>query len=158
VSFLLLRVVRSIPLGEVGRRVVELERKYGGSLNKYPSWSSFGRESHGSFEEYVEWTRMVHALRAYGEGEDFDYDIEETVELRKDEFKKLTPLRLELLYQLSRIRADSINDLAKKTGRDVKNIYVDLKILENFGFVRLERMGRRIKPELIVQEITLLLG
>jgi predicted transcriptional regulator len=153
-----LRVVRSIPLGEVGRRVVELERKYGGSLNRHPNWSSFHRESHGSFEEYVEWTRMEHALRAYGEGEDFDYDIEETVELRKDEFKKLTPLRLELLYQLSIIRADSINDLAAKTGRDVKNVYGDLKILENFGFVRLERVGRRIKPELIVHEITLLLG
>lgn len=154
---MLLRVVRSIPLGEVGRRVVKLESKYGGSLNLHLG-SSFGRGTKGSFEEYIEWTRMVHALRAYGEGEDFDYDVEETVELGRDEFKRLTPLRLDLLYQLSRIRADSINDLAVKTGRDVKNIYVDLKILEGFGFVRLERNGRRIKPELVVHEITLLLG
>jgi predicted transcriptional regulator len=64
---------------------------------------------------------------------------------------------MELLDQLSRHRVDSINDLAVKIGRDVKNVYNDLKALEGLGFVRLEREGRRRVPELLVQEITILL-
>jgi len=155
---LLLRVVRRVSLGEVRRRVAELERKYGVSLESLPDWSAADRCSRGRFEDYVEWSRMAHALRAYGEGEDFDYYKEETVELDRSEVSKLTPRRWELLDQLSRLRADSINDLATKTGRDVKNIYNDLKILEGLGFVRLVRQGRRTLPELLVQEVTLLLG
>ena len=153
-----LRVVRRVSLGEVGRRVAELERKYGGSLEGLPDLFAGGRLSGGMFEDYVDWSTMVDALRAYGEGEDFDYYTEETVEFGWEEVSKLTPRRLELLDQLSRLRADSINDLATKTGRDVKNIYNDLKVLEGLGFVRLSRQGRRTLPELLVQEVTLLLG
>ena len=155
---MLLRVVRRVSLGEVRRRVADLERKYGVSLEGLPDWFAAAWGKRGRFEDYVEWPRMVHALRAYGEGEDFDYYTEETMELGWSEVSKLTPRRLELLDQLSRLRADSINDLAAKTGRDVKNIYNDLKVLEGLGFVRLVRQGRRTLPELLVQEVTLLLG
>ena len=153
-----LRVVRRVSLSEVGRRVTELERKYGGSLEGLPDLFAEGRSSSGMFEDYVDWSTMVDALRAYGEGEDFDYYTEETVEFGWEEVSKLTPRRLELLDQLSRLRVYSINDLAAKAGRDVKNIYYDLKVLEALGFVRLARQGRRTLPELLVQEVTLLLG
>jgi len=155
---LLLRVVRRVSLGEVRRRVAELERKYGGSLEGLPDLFTGGRMSRGRFEDYVDWSTMVHALRAYGEGEDFDYYTEETVELGWEEISKLTPRRIELLDSLSRLRVYSINDLAAKTGRDVKNIYNDLKVLEGLGFVGLVKQGRRTMPELLVQELTLLLG
>ena len=155
---MLLRVVRRVSLGEVRRRVADLERKYGVSLEGLPDWFDTGRDERGEFEDYVEWSRMVHALRAYGEGEDFDYYTEEMMDLGRSEVSKLTPRRLEMLDQLSRLRADSINDLATKTGRDVKNVYNDLKVLEGLGFVRLVRQGRRTLPELLVQEVTLLLG
>ncbi len=155
---MLLRVVRRRSLGEVNCRVAELERKYGGSLEGLPDSFKGGQEDRERFEDFVEWSRMIHALRAYGEGEDFDYSTEETVELDWSQFSKLTPRRLELLDHLSRLRVKSINDLAAKTGRDVKNIYNDLKVLEQLGFVRLMRQGRRVQPELLVQEVTLFLG
>ncbi|MFQ6053241.1 MAG: hypothetical protein ACE5OO_03295 [Candidatus Bathyarchaeia archaeon] len=152
------RIVRRIPLSEVSRRVEALEEKYGGSLEGLTDWFEGGRIDRERFEDYINWSSMIHALRAYGEGEDFDYYTEETVELTGSEVSKLTPRRMELLDQLSRLRADSINDLASKAGRDVKNVYYDLKVLEGLGFVRLVRRGRRVVPELLVQEVTLLLG
>ena len=155
---MLLRVVRRVSLGEVSRRVAELERKYGGGFDGLPDLFAEGQADRERFEDHVEWSRMIHALRAYSEGEDFEYYTEETVELGRSEVSKMTPRRLELLYRLSMIRVESINDLAAKIGRDVKNVYNDLKVLEGLGFVRLVKQGRRTLPELLVQEVTLLLG
>lgn len=109
------------------------------------------------FEDYVEWMGMVHALRAWREGEDFDYLTEDVMELEWEEFSKLTPRRLDLLDQLSKVRSESINDLAAKIGRDVKNVYMDLKKLESLGLIRLVKEGRSMVPELLVHEITFLL-
>ena len=64
---------------------------------------------------------------------------------------------MQLLNYLSENHADSINKLSKNIGRDVKNIYYDLKILEQLGFLRLVKEGRRLSPELLVHEITILL-
>lgn len=155
---LLLRVVRRVSLDQVRRQVAELEEKYGGSLDGLPDRFGGGQAERERFEDYMEWSRMIHALRAYSEGEDFDYFTEEMVELSRSEVSMLTPRRMEMLDQLSRLQARSINDLAAKIGRDVKNVYNDLKVLERLGFVRLARQGRRIQPELLVQEVTLLLG
>lgn len=155
---MLVRVIRRISLDEVRRRVAELERKYDGSPDDSPFQFGGGQAERERFEDYLEWSRMIHALRAYGEGEDFDYYTEETLELGWSGVSKLTPRRMEMLDHLSRLRPRSINDLAAKIGRDVKNVYNDLKVLEGLGFVSLVRQGRRILPELLVQEVTLLLG
>ena len=152
-----LRVVRSVPLTVVSRRVSEFEEKYGDNLEDIPDHFAAGRVDREVFEDYVEWIGMVHALRAYSEGEDFDYFTEEILELEKEQFSRLTPRRIELLDHLSKYRVTSITDLASKTGRDVKNVYNDLKILDRLGFIRLVREGRRVVPELLVQEITILL-
>jgi predicted transcriptional regulator len=40
----------------------------------------------------------------------------------------------------------------------VKNVYNDLRILERLGFIRLVREGKSLVPELLVQEVTILLG
>ena len=152
-----LRIMRRVPLPEVSRRVSELEEKYGGRIDEIPDTISPGRMDREALDDYVEWLGMVHALRAYGEGEDFDYFTDEVIELDRGEASKLTPRRMELLDQLSRRRVDSINDLAAKIGRDVKNVYNDLKALEGLGFVRLVKEGRSMVPELLVQEVTILL-
>jgi predicted transcriptional regulator len=53
---------------------------------------------------------------------------------------------------------ESINDLAQKLRRNVKNVYQDLQTLSKFGFVRLNRRkGRTIVPETLVKEITFLI-
>jgi predicted transcriptional regulator len=152
-----MRVMRSIPLEEVSRRVLDLEEKYGDDIEDIPDHFAAGRIDREAFEDYVDWIGMVHALRAYREGEDFDYFTEEVLELGWEQASKLTPRRIELLGHLSRHRVNSINDLASKIGRDVKNVYSDLKALDGLGFVRLVRDGKRIIPTLLVQEITILL-
>jgi predicted transcriptional regulator len=151
-----LRIVRRIPLSEVRHRVADIEAKYGGNMDDIPDRFAEGQINREAFEDYVDWMEKEHALRAYSEGEDFDYFTEEVLELIEDEISKLTPRRLELMDQISRHRADSINELATTINRDVKNVYNDLKILESLGFVRLIKEGRRLVPDLLVKEITFL--
>ncbi|MBL7168770.1 helix-turn-helix domain-containing protein [Candidatus Bathyarchaeota archaeon] len=152
-----LKVTRTIPLEEVIQRVTEIERRYTENMEDIPEKFNRGLVGRDVFEDYVEWMGMVHALRAWREGEDFDYLTEDVMELEWEEFSKLTPRRLDLLDQLSRVRSESINDLAAKIGRDVKNVYMDLKKLESLGLIRLVKEGRSMVPELLVHEITFLL-
>jgi DNA-binding transcriptional ArsR family regulator len=152
-----LKVTRTIPLEEVIQRVTEIEQRYTESMYDIPEKFNRGLVGRDVFEDYVEWMGMVHALRAWREGEDFDYLTEDVMELEWEEFSKLTPRRLDLLDQLSRVRSESINDLASKIGRNVKNVYMDLKKLESLGLIRLVKEGRSMIPELLVHEVTLLL-
>jgi DNA-binding transcriptional ArsR family regulator len=152
-----LKVMRTIPLGEVTQRVTVIEQKYTESMEDIPEKFNRGLVDRDAFEDYLEWMGMVQALGAWREGEDFEYLTDDIMELEWEEFSKLTPRRLDLLDQLSRVRSESINDLAAKIGRNVKNVYMDLKKLESLGLIRLVREGRSLVPELLVHEVTLLL-
>ena len=151
------RVVKSIPLREVQTRIAIFNEKYG-SLSLLHEEFTKGRMPPGVFDEYIEWTNMDHAVRAYQEGEDFEYLAEEDMSLDSKQYEKLTPRRLELLDFLGMGQYSSINELADQIGRDVKNVYNDLKTLEELGFVSLVKEGRSTTPELIVHEINILLG
>ncbi len=151
------RVVKSIPMQQVQTRIAIMQEKYG-SLSHLHEEFTKGRMPPGTFDDYIEWTNMEHALRAYQEGEDFEYLAEEELTLKEEEYIQLTPRRLELLDFLGAEPVSSINDLAEKLERNVKNVYKDLKILEELGFVSLRREGRSMIPEQIVYEINILLG
>ena len=151
------KVVKSIPFREVQTRTSIFNEKYG-SLSLLHEEFTKGRMPPGVFDEYIEWTNMDHALRAYQEGEDFEYLAEEDLSLDFKQYEKLTPRRLEMLDHLGMGQYSSINELADAIGRDVKNVYNDLKTLEKLGFVNLIKEGRSLIPELIVHEINILLG
>jgi len=151
------KVVKSIPLMQVQSRVKALTERYG-SLSLMHEEFAKGRMPPGVFDEYIEWTSMDHALRAYQEGEDFEYLADEEIPLDSKQYEKLTPRRLELLDHLAKGLYRSINGLAQAVGRDVKNVYNDLKALEALGFVVLTPEGRSLVPELIVHEINIILG
>jgi DNA-binding transcriptional ArsR family regulator len=151
------KVVKRIPLMHVQARVETLTERYG-SLSLMHEEFAKGRMPPGVFDEYIEWTSMDHALRAYQEGEDFEYLADEEMPLDSRQYEKLTPRRLELLDHLAKGLHRSINEVAQTMGRDVKNVYNDLKTLEELGFVALTREGRRLVPELIVYEINIQLG
>jgi len=151
-----IRVLRRLTVEEVRRRIRELERKYGGVLTEPSDRSVKGWIER--LEDYLEWSGMMNALRAYDEEGESEYYVEETWELPAEDLSKLTPKRLELLDALSRMRFPSISELAEHLRRDVKNVYLDLKALEELGFIRLRRHGRSLIPELRVEELTLLLG
>ena len=106
-------------------------------------------------DTYFRWGRLVHAYRGYVEGGELHCVVEEQLDFSSEDLRALTPRRLELLYGLSDLRVESINDLAHKVRRDVKNVYNDLKVLKNLGFVRLVRKrDGKIVPEAVVEEVT----
>jgi len=152
------RVVRRIPLNEIRERVAAYVEKYGGHYQELSREFEAGKMPRDRMDDYIEWSGMIHALRAAGEGEDFDYYAEEDLQLSPEDFESLTPRRIELLDYLADEHASSINELADKVGRNVKNVHGDLRILERLGFVRLVEEGKSLAPELLVQEFTVLLG
>jgi predicted transcriptional regulator len=72
----------------------------------------------------------------------------------------LTPSRLALLRVIRNKRPGSIYELAKLVGRDFKNVQGDLKLLEKYSLVRLDRgrrTGKRVvkAPRVVCSEIAL---
>ncbi len=152
------RAVKRVPMNEVLDRVRAFEESQGDNLHKLQDDFNAGRLPRDQFDSYVEWRSMVHALHAAGEGEDFDYSAEGDLNITLSDWESLTPRRLELLDYLANQRASSINELAKKLHRDVKNTYTDLLHLQALGFISMTQMGKNRVPELLVQEVTVLLG
>lgn len=61
-------------------------------------------------------------------------------------FSDLTPRRLEILEYVRMHNVKSIKDLAEELGRNYKNVYDDLKALEEWSLVSLTRRGKDKKP------------
>lgn len=155
---MLVRVVRQLSLDEVQRRIKNYETEYDLSFDRFEEHFVRKKMNRGLIDAYTEWAGLVHAYRAYVEGGELDCVIEETRDLKPREAALLTPKRLELLYSLASLRIESINELAQKTRRNVKNVYEDLKVLKTLGFVSFKKKGKRnIVPETLVEEITLLI-
>jgi hypothetical protein len=107
---------------------------------------------------YFEWAELVDSYKGYIEEGTLDYAVEEIKDFKPEQAALLTPKRIELLYKLAALRVESINDLAKKVRRNVKNVYQDLQALSKFGFVKMDkRKGRALIPETLVKEITFLI-
>jgi len=158
-GFMLLRVVRRLSLDEVVKQMKKFESKLGTSFLEFQKRFTEGRLDPGLFGEYVEWADLVHAYEGYVESGELDYSSEEVIDLRDKDFEKLlTHKRVELLVALASLRVESINELARRVKRSVKNVYGDLKILERLGFVQLRKLGKRnIVPEVLVKEIGFLI-
>ena len=154
---MLVRIVRALTTEEVHRRISKFETEHGMTFDEFEELFLEKRIDRRMVGAYFEWAGLVHAYRRYVESGEFDYVIEELRELDPKELALLTPKRLELLYSIASLRPESISDLARKTRRNVKNIYQDLQALEKLGFVTFGRRGKRgIIPETLVEEIALL--
>src|SRR3990170_4716477 len=151
---MLVRVIRQVTLEEVQKRIKDYEKEYALSFDEFEELFLKKKVNRSLIGVYTEWAGLVHAYRAYVEGGELDYVVEETRDLKPRETALLTPKRLELLYSLASLRIESINDLAQKTRRNVKNVYEDLKTLKTLGFVTFKKKGKRnIVPETLVEEI-----
>jgi predicted transcriptional regulator len=60
--------------------------------------------------------------------------------------KALTPKRLELLRVIKTKKPSSINELARMTQRDIKNVHDDVKYLKQIGLMEREKIQRRSRP------------
>ncbi len=69
----------------------------------------------------------------------------------------ITPARLEILTVIRRKKPASMQALARLTGRDFKNVYQDVKALEEAGLVELKAKGRgkASAPSALFEELVL---
>ncbi len=155
---MLIRIVRRLTLDEVESKIRQFEKEHEMTFDEFEELFLGRKLDRRVVGTYFEWASLVHAYRGYVEGGELDYVIEEIRDLSPEENALLTPKRIELLYSLASLRAESINKLAQKIRRNVKNVYQDLKALQSLGFVSFRKRGKRnILPETLVEEITLLI-
>jgi len=155
---MLIRIVRRLTLDEVKSKIKQFEKEHDMIFDEFEELFLSRKLDRYMVGTYFEWASLVHAYRGYVEGGELDYVIEELRDLSQEETALLTPKRIELLYSLASLRAESINKMAQKTRRNVKNVYQDLKALQGLGFVTFRKRGKRnIIPETLVEEITLLI-
>jgi ribosomal protein L29 len=155
---MLIRIIRNLTSEEIEEKIRRLEEKFGTSFEGFEEQFLKQRLDGKLGRTYFEWAELVDSYRGYVEEGTLDYTVEEIREFKPRQVALLTPKRIELLYELAVLRVESINDLAQKVRRNVKNVYLDLRVLSEFGFVRLDRRrGRTIVPETLVKEITFLI-
>ena len=71
-----------------------------------------------------------------------------------------TPKRLELLHVIKQKQPKSIYELAKLTGRNFKNVVLDIKILEKYGLIDTKKItfqgkkGYKIMPVFDYDKLT----
>jgi predicted transcriptional regulator len=77
-----------------------------------------------------------------------------------DSFRKvLTEKRMTLLHAVKQHKPDTIHELARLLGRDIKNVSDDLKYLAELGLVSLDKSaegsGRKVAPRVKYEKIRL---
>jgi hypothetical protein len=150
----LLRISRELSSEEVLEKIRAFEKEFGMSFEKFEQLSRGRKMSASCAKAYSEWAELVDSYKGYVEDGELDYTAEEVRDFSPEQTALLTPKRMELLCQLAALRVESINDLAQKVRRNVKNVYEDLKVLNRFGFVKLNRRkGKALIPETLVKEI-----
>ncbi|MEM3459301.1 MAG: hypothetical protein QXN36_07175 [Candidatus Bathyarchaeia archaeon] len=155
---MLLRIIRDLTPEEVEGRIRRFEKEFGMQFEKFEELFLKHKLDTKSAKAYFEWAELVDSYKGYIEEGTLDYTIEEIRDFKPQQVALLTPKRIELLFQIAALRAESINDLAQKIRRDVKNVYQDLQALAKLGFVRMNRRkGRIFVPETLVKEITFLI-
>jgi hypothetical protein len=155
---MLLRIIRNLTSEEIQERIRKFEKEFGISFEKFEELFLKQRLDRKHARVYFDWAELVNSYKGYIEEGQLDYSVEEIKEFKPEQAALLTQKRLELLCILATLRVDSINDLAQKARRNVKNVHQDLNVLSNLGFVKLNRRrGRTIVPETFVKEITFLI-
>ena len=148
--------MRRLDLEEIRKKLKEHEAKRRMPFSEFERRFIERKVAPGLFGEYVEWASLVHAYEAYVEGGELDYTVEEIRDIGVNELERVwNPRRLELLVAISTSHVESINDLARKVGRNIRNVYSDLKLLEKGGYLRFRKVGKRnLVPETLIEEIS----
>jgi len=155
---MLVRIVRSLMPEEVYRRICRFEEQYSLVFDEFEDRFLKQKRPRQLLSTYLEWAGLVDAYKGYEEEGELDYIVEEIREFDSKQLTSLTQKRIELLNHLANTRVESINELAHKIKRDIKNVYDDLIALKKLGLVSLKQRGKRnVIPETLVEEITFLI-
>ena len=155
---MLLKIIRNLTLEEIEDRIRNFEKEFGMNFEKFEERFIKRRPDAKLARVYFEWAELVNSYKGYIEEGQLDYSVEEVRDFKPEQAALLTPKRMELLCQLAALRVESMNDLAVKVRRNIKNVYQDLQLLSMLGFVKLnKRKGRILVPETLVKEVTFLI-
>ncbi|MBI5213709.1 MAG: hypothetical protein HY957_10140 [Nitrospirae bacterium] len=69
--------------------------------------------------------------------------------------KALTPKRLELLHIIKTKKPSSINELARLSKRDIKNVADDVKYLDHIGLIEKRESDKKTTPVISYDKIAL---
>jgi hypothetical protein len=158
VGLVTVKVERRLSVNEVQRKIEKFEKQFNMKFEEFERKFLDGGFKEDLSAEYLEWSELVHAYQAYVEAGEMEYLEDQFVDLSPKQLGALlTCERIRLLENIDRIGAESIYDLSRAIHRNVKNVYTDLKILENLNFVTLEKekKGKRLIPKLQVEKITI---
>jgi DNA-binding transcriptional ArsR family regulator len=155
---MLIRIIRDLTSDEVREKMKRFKKRFGMEFEEFEELFLKKKLDAKFVKAYFEWAELVNSYKGYIEDGQLDYTVEEVRDIKPEQIALLTPKRIQLLYALAVLRVESINDLAQKVKRDVKNVYQDLKVLSKLGFVRFNKQkGRAIIPETLVKEIAFLI-
>ncbi len=95
-------------------------------------------------------------MKALMRGDDIQAKAPEYNFTSFEAFRKALPVqRFNLLKVIRDQRPESLQELAATTGRDLKNVSEDLKVLVEMGLVELVRQNRTKQPHLVYDGIQL---
>ena len=155
---MLLRIVRNLTSEEVEQKIKRFEKEFSMPFENFEELFLKQKLDAKYTRVYFEWAELVDSYRGYVEEGTLDYTVEEIRDLSPEQVALLTPRRIELLFQIAALRVESINDLAQKVRRNVKNVYQDLQVLRKLGFVKLNKhKGKALIPETLVKEMAFLI-
>jgi len=155
---MLIRIIRDLTSEEVEERIQRFEREFSMDFEKFEELFLKQKLNTKFARGYFEWAELVNTYKGYIEGGQLDYTVEEVKDFKPEQVSLLTPRRIELLFQIAALRVESINDLAQKVRRNVKNVHQDLQVLSKLGFIKLNRRkGRALTPETLVKELAFLI-
>ena len=136
-----IKFVRKVRAEEL---VKEFERKYG-SLERLERYLKDHPDDYVALMDYEDWKHFLA---------NSDVEVEEG-EIVVTDVSFLTPQKLQILEAIKKHRPRSIRELAEKVGRDVKNVYLDVKELERIGLIELHTSGRAKRAELKYNEVVI---
>jgi predicted transcriptional regulator len=97
---------------------------------------------------------VAEAMRALDEGDEPDYSYGLTLETEAQINEVLDDKNLELIRTVAREDVESIRDLARRLDRDVRQVHDAVTVLETLGLVELEDEGKRKRPKVWYDSIT----
>lgn len=97
---------------------------------------------------------VAEAMQALDEGDEPDRSYGLTLETESQINEVLDDKNLELIRTVAREDVESIRDLARRLDRDVRQVHDAVTELETLGLVELEEEGKRKKPRVWYDSIT----
>lgn len=122
---------------DVQHELENLKRRHGSEEDLHQKVMSNKCGDPLSVDDHILWNALIDPDSQY---------VEKIAVDSPNIFGDLTPKRLELLEYVRMHNVASIKDLAEKLDRNYKNVYDDLRALEEWGLVSLPRRGKDKKP------------